>query len=467
MAGLPQHLEFPFVKAEITGIAHPPPPAPVLHLSLPEQLAAFSEFGTKTRLHHLHFVTPAGKPCAVPVFTNEFWTARQRQAHRLHEISYRACFKPQLPRFFIERLTDPGDTVYDPFMGRGTTLVEAALLDRVPWGCDCNPLSVYLTRPRLRPPTIQQVNQRLQQIPFDRHAEFPEEFLVFYHPDTLREICALKRYLVDRRATGALDAVDEWIWMVGLNRLTGHSPGFFSVYTLPPNQAVSLQSQSKINADRDQTPPRRHVPQLIARKSRLLLSDTTPDTRERLARAARHSQLLTGDSRHALQLPQDQVALIVTSPPFLNIVDYSTDNWLRCWFIGIDARAVPLTVPRGIEAWQQAMSEVFLDLHRLLRPGGHVAFEVGEIHRGTMQLENVVVPCGLAAGLQPRLILIQDQRFTKTANCWGVDNHSKGTNTNRIVVFQKPLKPGGCRVGDGTDPEIGLGLAPSVHGHFV
>ncbi len=56
-------------------------------------------------------------------FVNEFWTSGQRQAHSLHEISYRACFKPQLPEFFIARLTDPGDTVYDPFSGRGTTSI--------------------------------------------------------------------------------------------------------------------------------------------------------------------------------------------------------------------------------------------------------------------------------------------------------------------------------------------------------
>ena len=42
---------------------------------------------------------------------NEFWTSGQRQAHSIHEVSYRACFKPQLPEFFIERLTRPGDAV--------------------------------------------------------------------------------------------------------------------------------------------------------------------------------------------------------------------------------------------------------------------------------------------------------------------------------------------------------------------
>ena len=80
----------------------------------------------------------------VPVFVNEFWTSKQRAAHSLHEISYRACFKPQLPRFFITRLTDPGDLVFDPFMGRGTTLLEAALLGREALGNDVNPLSRLL-----------------------------------------------------------------------------------------------------------------------------------------------------------------------------------------------------------------------------------------------------------------------------------------------------------------------------------
>jgi hypothetical protein len=43
---------------------------------------------------------------STPCFVNEFWTSRQRQANALHEVSYRACFKPQLPGFFIELLTN-------------------------------------------------------------------------------------------------------------------------------------------------------------------------------------------------------------------------------------------------------------------------------------------------------------------------------------------------------------------------
>jgi DNA methylase len=87
-------------------------------------------------------------------FVNAFWTAAQRRGHSLHEISYRACFKSQLPAFFIERLTAPGDLVYDPFSGRGTTSVQAALMGRAPAANDVNPLSAMLSGPRFDPPSV-------------------------------------------------------------------------------------------------------------------------------------------------------------------------------------------------------------------------------------------------------------------------------------------------------------------------
>src|SRR5437867_766048 len=120
--------------------------------SLADQLISFRAFGKATQVAET-FGLPSARPqLTVQTYVNEFWTSKQRAASSLHEISYRACFKPQLPHFFIERLTESGDTVHDPFMGRGTTVIEAALLGRVPSGCDISPLSVVLTRPRLEPP---------------------------------------------------------------------------------------------------------------------------------------------------------------------------------------------------------------------------------------------------------------------------------------------------------------------------
>ena len=43
----------------------------------------------------------------------------------------------------------------------------------------------------------------------------------------------------------------------------------------------------------------------------------------------------------------------------------------------------------------------------------------------------------MAAGFTPLGILINLQRFTKTSHIWGIGNNDSGTNTNRIVIFEK------------------------------
>ena len=370
----------------------------------------------------------------------EFWTARQRQAHSLHELSYRACFKPQLPRFFIERLTDPGDLVYDPFSGRGTTSLEAALLDRRAVANDVNPLSALLAAPRLAPPRdADAVAERLAEYAADPEARADLDLSMFYHPATEIALVSLRRSLLERAAAGVEDDLDRWIRMVATNRLTGHSRGFFSVYTLPPNQAASPSSQVRINARRAQAPPERDVAAIVTRKTGQLLRGLDDETRVRLQRRVRDARFLTGDARATPVIEAGSVHLTVTSPPFLDQVAYAKDNWLRCWFNGLDSDVVgrTITMARTVPAWTAVMAEVFAELYRVTAPGGHVAFEVGEVRRGTVSLDEHVVPLGEEAGFACRAVFINTSRFTKTSHIWGVENHSCGTNTNRIVLFRK------------------------------
>lgn len=371
--------------------------------------------------------------------TGEFWTSRQRQASSLHEISYRACFKPQLPRFFINLLTRKGDIVYDPFSGRGTTVIEAALLGREIIANDVNPLSRIMTEPRFSPPSIPAVEKRLASVPAGRDGA-DIDLSMFYHRDTESELVSLRTYLQNRKKSCRDDMIDRWIEMVATNRLTGHSKGFFSVYTLPPNQAVSQKSQQRINAKRRQEPEYRATHRIILNKTKSLLRTVSNADIKNLVQAGKKAVLLTGDARKTPLIRDESVQLTVTSPPFLDIVQYRQDNWLRCWFNGLEADTVgrEITMARTVDEWTLVMGAVFTELYRITRPGGFVAFEVGEVRKKTIRLEEHVVPLGLAAGFACPSVIINQQHFTKTSNIWGVGNMASGTNTNRIVVFKKP-----------------------------
>lgn len=390
--------------------------------TLVDQLVTFNQFGRSTNV----FVRNG-----LRYFVNEFWTAKQRQSHNIHEISYRACFKAELPRFFIERLSKIGDRVYDPFMGRGTTLIEAALLGRMAAGNDVNPLSRMLVYPRLSPPSLAHIQRRLSEINWQCSVSSNDlSLLAFYHPETLREIVALKHWLLERENSGDLDLIDAWIRMVAINRLTGHSSGFFSVYSLPPNQAVSLESQIKINEKRNQIADRRHVPDIIIKKSRNLLSSGFP------IRAV-HGPLMTGRAASTPALENASIKLIVTSPPFLDIVNYKQDNWLRCWFAGIDPDTIAMDHHRTILAWESFVRASFIEFVRVVAPGGYIAFEVGEVRGGKILLEQNVVSATAGLPLTLLGVMVNDQDFTKTSNCWGIDNNKNGTNSNRIVIFRR------------------------------
>ncbi len=396
----------------------------------------FSEDGKKSR------TTVTEKSIGgtvVKYFVNEFWTSRQRQANSLHEVSYRACFKPQLPRFFIERLTREGDVVYDPFSGRGTTVLEAALHRRRIIANDINPLSVMLSRPRLFLPAPEEIEQRLSTITWNRPMKADISLSMFFHPRTLREILNLRKYLSLRKKRGTEDNVDRWIRMVATNRLTGHSKGFFSVYTLPPNQALSQEQQRKINKKRKQKPEYRDVARIILKKSSQLMNGVTEEQRTMLRSAGRGSRFLTCDAGNTKRIRSGSVRLTVTSPPFLDVVQYGQDNWLRCWFNDIDASDISkrITMSKTIGQWCSEMRRVFQELHRITAEAGWIAFEVGEIRKGNLMLEEYVVQLGTETGFRCEGVMINQQHFTKTANIWGVGNNSKGTNSNRIVLFRR------------------------------
>ncbi len=93
------------------------------------------------------------QPDSFQLETTTVWSFPERGKWATHRYnaSYRGNWAPQIPRNIIQMYTEPHDTVLDPFMGSGTTIIECQLLSRKCIGVDINYQAVMLAWSRLEP----------------------------------------------------------------------------------------------------------------------------------------------------------------------------------------------------------------------------------------------------------------------------------------------------------------------------
>lgn len=378
----------------------------------------------------------APAPEAPDRVVGEFWTVRQRQMHSLHYVvSYRASFKPELPQYFIREFSKPGDRVLDPFGGRGTTVLQANLMERFGAHNDVNPISTMIARAKSLPFAAEDVEARLKEWNLSaaaRPTARERDLLVFYHPDTLRELINLRKAIAAQP-----DDLSRYIQVVALSRLHGHSNGFFSVYSFP-QISVPVQAQARINKQRKQAPEYRPLAPRIVKKARQIVKSGKLDM---IREFGGGNAFLIGDSRDMKPLDADSIDLIVTSPPFLDKVDYVQDNWLKCWFLGIPLEDLRrhIVQTRDLDEWRGFMRDTLRECARVLKPGARAVVEVGEVEykKEMLNLDEVLASLAGEVELSPEKVFIHKQKFTKLANCFNVDNNRKGTNTHRCIVFRK------------------------------
>ncbi|HEV8639175.1 MAG TPA: DNA methyltransferase [Chloroflexota bacterium] len=101
--------------------------------------------------------------------------AGQKTAYASHGLhSFAAKFPPQLARWGIEAFSRPGETVLDPMVGSGTTLVEARLLGRDALGADIDPLARLIARVKATPLQPELLAAATSALLADLEADFAE-----------------------------------------------------------------------------------------------------------------------------------------------------------------------------------------------------------------------------------------------------------------------------------------------------
>ncbi|HET6382468.1 MAG TPA: DNA methyltransferase [Armatimonadota bacterium] len=240
--------------------------------------------------------------------------------HAIH--SYSAKFPPQLAAWAIQQYTSTGETVLDPMLGSGTTLVEARRLGRNALGADIDPLARLLSRAKSNPPAPHQlaaaarrllciVEADLQRLRMGSRPAIPMPVPDFpnleywFFPETIQELALLKARIMEIDPSPVRDTL-----LVAFSSLI-ITKGKRSVAN------VADLAHSRPHRVEPETPP--DVLLLLRQRLKKLQSAT-----ERFWDACvtdTYARVIGADAR-SMALPDESVDLVFTSPPYVNAIDY-------------------------------------------------------------------------------------------------------------------------------------------------
>lgn len=230
----------------------------------------------------------------------------QEHLHTLHP--YPAKFIPQIPRMAIERWTRKGDLVYDPFVGCGTTLLEASLLGRPSIGSDNNPVAILISRAKsaiynhtdvaILRDFVSEVTYTLPNTqPHQELIPNNKNFLYWFSKDILNRLSSLK-----------------WLILKKPEPVQTMLQAIFSSIIV----RVSFQDSDTRYAKIEKSINSSDVDRIFINKLEDVLSRLPGIIVPKRASASVH----LADARHVPFVKSNSVSLIVTSPPYLNAYDY-------------------------------------------------------------------------------------------------------------------------------------------------
>lgn len=233
-----------------------------------------------------------------------------------------AKFIPEIPRWAIRKYSKKGEIILDPFVGSGTTMVEALLLGRSAYGIDHNPLARLIAKVKSTPleyEVIVKEKRKLETAIYNKKNSECIELPNFRNRD----------FWFDRQASEGIAIIRECIQeSVESNDVKD----FFTVILSDVVRKVSkigygqiLPAKRSKKNTRDLKMSREHVFKIFFDHLRTYI----PIMREFSSKADKNSfAKIIGNDARKIDI-QHQVDLIVTSPPYINSHHYIWANKLR------------------------------------------------------------------------------------------------------------------------------------------
>lgn len=349
----------------------------------------------------------------------------------LHQIApYIGRMKTSMARALVLERTRPGDLVVDPFCGCGVVALEAAANGRRVAAGDWNPYAVLLTRAKLFPPaSLRFAERRLHKTWCLSRELLAEQDLSlvpmwvqrFFHPETLRSALAFREACLQRR--------DEFLLACLLGILHHQRPGF-----------LSYPSSHLVPYLRDRQFPPDLFPEMYNERDVFsrLLAKVRRTYRRPPGEYTETRRVICADARVFPRLRKIQA--VITSPPYMNELDYVRDNRLRLWFMN-------RSLPGGLElvrrdreaAFKALMRTVCLRLGHGIEPKGYFILVVGDATRGGGEPGNTAKLIQHLFATESKLRRFElDSMYCDTIpDIRRSRRECRGTKAETILVFRK------------------------------
>lgn len=253
--------------------------------------------------------------------------------HRFHALCpYFAMF----PESFVSRhlsKCERGAVVFDPFCGRGTTVLEALLQNYKAGGIDISPVAACISRAKANAPSFPRLISRLNDLERryaksrngGKGAQRPEFFRWCFNAETYRQLIFLRSNL--RWRASRVDCFIAALALWSLHGESHRSPNYFS-NRMPRTISTKPEYSVRWWRRHQYRPPPRNVFEILARMARRRYVSVPPPLRAKIAET--NARL----AHKAFPELAGRVALVITSPPYLDVTNYQEDQWLRLWFLG-------------------------------------------------------------------------------------------------------------------------------------
>lgn len=289
----------------------------------------------------------------------------------LHQLSpYIGKLKSSIASDLIGSFSKVGDTVADFFCGSGTVVLEALAQGRHVIAADCNPYALALTTAKLNAPSteaggLHQVCRRIEEsrdLPKADLRRVPPWVRKFFHGDTLRDVIAF--------CDAARNANDSFSLAAVLGILHHQRPGFLSYPSshLVPYLRTNLFPPSSFP---EMYQYRELEPRLVAKVKRLY--------KRPMKRSGFCTSTVYANAVEDLRI-ESNVDCIITSPPYMNALDYGRDNRLRLWFAaGTDVSRSVDSRTNSISRFGALLHAAGTRTHESLSKGGYCLLVIGEL----------------------------------------------------------------------------------------